>query len=90
MFIIRNTIINDQMIKSYVKGKSYILVTTPPVSGERNPMTRITPGMNLPILCFLNLPKAMDAATKWTSMDENKAHRKTWYHISNTINILCQ
>lgn len=31
--------------------------------------------------------KANSAAIVWTNMDENSAHKKTWYHISeNSIN----
>ena len=42
----------------------YTLVTTPPVNGDRNPITRMIAGTNRPMRCFRSLPNAMEDATK--------------------------
>ena len=61
---------------------------TPPVSGDSIPMSSITNGIKRPYLCFLRRPNAMAAATKWTRIEDTRAHRNTWYHISEN-NIQC-
>ena len=41
---------------------------------------------HFPNLCFLSVAKAMAAAITWTKIEENRAHRNTWYHISEKYN----
>lgn len=48
---------------------------------------------HFPNLCFLSVAKAIAAAITWTKIEENRAHRNTWYHISEskwTLNRLWQ
>lgn len=65
------------------------LLTVPPVTGETTPITRIKIEKNRPNLCLRSVTNAITAAPVWITIDENRAHRKTWYHIStNFVNVL--
>jgi hypothetical protein len=65
--------------------KTHLLLTAPRVIGDSTPIANIPRGIHLPILCFLSLHKAINAAIMCTNMEENNAHRNTWYHISTNI-----
>ena len=62
-----------------------LLVHTPPVSGDRNPMAMRNSGTHRPSLCFRSWQNAMSAPTRWTKIDEMRAHTNTWYQISVNI-----
>uniref|UniRef100_A0A1Y1M3G1 Uncharacterized protein n=1 Tax=Photinus pyralis TaxID=7054 RepID=A0A1Y1M3G1_PHOPY len=57
------------------------LLTIPEVIGGKTPINKINIGKNFPNLCFLKVKNAINAAIVCTKIEENKAHRKTWYHI---------
>lgn len=61
------------------------LLMIPLEAGDRNPMTKIRIEKNRPNLCFLSVTKATNAAHVWMKMEEKRAHRKTWYHISRNV-----
>lgn len=63
----------------------YLLVITPPVMGAKIPKIRMIRAVKRPSLCFHNIPRAMDAATKWTNTEESNAHIKILYHISERL-----
>lgn len=65
----------------------YLLLTAPNVIGDRTPMANIPNGIQRPILCLRSLHTAIIAAMKCTNMEENSAHRNTWYHISEMTNV---
>lgn len=65
------------------------LLMLPPVTGETTPITRMKMEKNRPNLCLRSVTNATTAAPVWTMIDENSAHRKTWYHIStNLVSVL--
>ena len=63
----------------------YLLLTAPRVIGEMTPIANIPSGIQRPYLCFLSWTRAMSAAMMWTNIEENNAHRNTWYHISENL-----
>lgn len=65
------------------------LLTVPPATGDTTPITRMKIEKNRPNLCLRSVTNAITAAPVWITIDENNAHRKTWYHIStNLVNVL--
>lgn len=58
------------------------LLMMPLSAGERNPITKIAIEKKRPNLCFRSVTNATRAAQVCIKIDENKAHKKIWYHIS--------
>lgn len=61
------------------------LLIIPLVIGDTTPITIIKIEKKRPNLCLRNVTNATSAAVVCTKTDENKLHRKIWYHISPNV-----
>uniref|UniRef100_A0A182J9T0 Uncharacterized protein n=1 Tax=Anopheles atroparvus TaxID=41427 RepID=A0A182J9T0_ANOAO len=62
-----------------------VLLTTPPVAGDRTPITKMKIEKKRPNLCLRSVTNAITAAHVCRKMDEKSAHRKMWYHMSTKV-----